>query len=109
MKRTEIAMIILIASASAIATFTIARQFLTDKVSRTVTIEQASPVSEGIVKPSKRIFNSDAINPTIEVCVESSSLDEDSTGDDCAMSTPSQSTEAQSPEVADQSTNRSDN
>ncbi len=102
MKRTEIAMIVLISSLSMFATFTIAQKFLANSVKRTVTIEQAKPISKEIAKPSKRIFNSDAINPTIEVCVESNSVDSGTSNDNCQMSTSAATSSEQS-----QSTNQS--
>lgn len=76
MKRSEIAMIVLIASFSMMVTFALAQSLLGDKVKRTAQVEHAVKVSESIDEPSQRIFNSTAINPTIEVCVEKDSDDQ---------------------------------
>ena len=70
MKRTEIAMIILIASLSMLLTFTLMRSLLGDKIERSATIKEAVEISEQIEQPAKRVFNSKAINPTVEVCVQ---------------------------------------
>ena len=111
MKRTEIAMIILVASLSMILTFTLAQSLLGDKIKRKASVEYTSAVSEDLVEPSKRIFNSEAINPTVEVCVESdnnnntTTAPEDATNDVCkgsattssaTDSSDSQSTDTQS-------------
>lgn len=76
MKRSEIAMIILIASLSMIFTFTLAQSLLGDKIKRQASVEQAAAVSDQLEQPSKRTFNSTAINPTIEVCVQNSNDDQ---------------------------------
>lgn len=72
MKRSEIAMIVLIASLSMLLTFTLAQSLLGDKVKRKAYVEQTNKISENIETPAKRVFNKDAINPTVEVCVEKS-------------------------------------
>lgn len=70
MKRTEIAMIILIAGISMGLTFFIARAFFGDAVKKEATIEVVSPIKKTLDEPSKLIFNEKAINPTVEVYVE---------------------------------------
>lgn len=79
MKRSEIAMIILIASLSMLFTFTLAQSLLGDKVKRKASVEQATKISQDLVQPAKRTFNKDAINPTVEVCVEKTQTDGDTT------------------------------
>lgn len=94
MKRTEIAMIVLVASLTMIFTFTIAQSLLGNKIKRKVSVEQTQVISEDIVQPAKRTFNGDAINPTVEVCVESSTLDASASKDgDCSMTTPTPAAE----------------
>lgn len=96
MKRTEIAMIILVASLSMLLTFTVAQSLLGQQINRTAKVEKAQAISKDLVQPSKRTFNSEAINPTVEVCVESNQSDGDedtSTGGDCSSSEPSLDTE----------------
>lgn len=89
MKRTEIAMIILVASLTMIFTFTLAQSLLGNKIKRKVSVEQTQVVSQDIVQPAKRTFNSDAINPTVEVCVESRTADiPEGNSSNCSMTTP---------------------
>lgn len=95
MKRSEIAMIILIASFSMMITFALAQSLLGDKVKRTAKVERAVTVTEDVTKPSKRIFNSTAINPTIEVCVEKSTDDQTASSDCSSPETTSDSPEAE--------------
>lgn len=70
MKRTEIAMIILIAGISMGLTFFVARAFFGDAVKKEATIEVVPPIKKTLDEPSKLIFNDKAINPTVEVYVE---------------------------------------
>lgn len=77
MKRSEVAMIILVASLSMLLTFTLSQSLLGDKVKRKASVEQATAISQDIEQPAKRTFNEDAINPTVQVCVEKSQSDTD--------------------------------
>lgn len=86
MKRTEVAMIILVASLSMLLTFTLAKTLLGDKVQRSAKVEQAREVAKDIDQPAKRVFNQTAINPTVEVCVERG----DGVGESNCTSEPSQ-------------------
>lgn len=79
MKRSEIAMIILIASLSMLFTFTLAQSLLGDKVKRKASVEQATAISQDLVQPAKRTFNKDAVNPTVEVCIEKTQADNEAT------------------------------
>lgn len=76
MKRTEVAMIVLVASLSMMLTFTLVQSIFGDMVKQSVQVEKATPISQDISKPAKRIFNEEAINPTVEVCVEGSNGEE---------------------------------
>ncbi len=111
MKRSEIAMIILVASLSMLLTFSLAQSLLGSKIKRTASVEQAQAISETIVSPAKRTFNSSAINPTVEVCVESNQADEDSdessSGDQCEASavTNDTTTATDEPAESDQTNN----
>jgi hypothetical protein len=67
MKKTDIAMIILIASVSVLIAFFVTRSIFGNSANEPVdvqTIERIEPTL-GDVNPS--IFNSDAINPAVEV------------------------------------------
>lgn len=101
MKRTEIAMIVLIASLSMMLTFTLVRSLLGDKIERSASVEQAVEISDQIEQPAKRVFNNKAINPTVEVCVQTGgvSVDEDATEsktNDCESSGATTETESDS-------------
>ena len=104
MKRTEIAMIILIASLSMLLTFTLVRSLLGDKIERTATVKEAVEISDQIEQPAKRVFNEKAINPTVEVCVqtdEAASTDEEVVADrggDCDSSRVSTETDIATPD-----------
>lgn len=70
MKKTDIAMIILIASISVIAAyFTASSLPLFQDVNKPVKVKVATPISEEVEKPDPDLFNSDAINPTVEVII----------------------------------------
>lgn len=69
MKRTDIAMIIFIASISILGSYFIAKTVVGDTHSEAVTVKTADPISEDVDEPDDRIFNADAINPTVEVYI----------------------------------------
>ncbi|QHN42425.1 hypothetical protein GII36_00935 [Candidatus Mycosynbacter amalyticus] len=98
MKRSEIAMIILIASLSMLFTFTLAQSLLGDKVKRKASVEQATTISKELVQPAKRTFNKDAVNPTVEVCVEKMQTDADGSTPDSPDCTGSDTTTTQAEE-----------
>lgn len=83
MKRTEVAMIVLVASLSMMLTFTLVQSLLGDTVKQKVSVEKAIAITEDIATPAKRIFNEHAINPTVEVCVEISGGDETGAREAC--------------------------
>ncbi len=70
MKRTEIAMIILVASICMAITFFIVRSAFGNIVNREASVKTIEPISDGLVQPSKLIFNENAINPTVEIYVD---------------------------------------
>ena len=67
MKKTDIAMIIFIATISVLASFFITRSILGDPNTETVTVKTIEAIDIEIVEPDKSIFNSDAINPAVKV------------------------------------------
>lgn len=69
MKRSEIAGIIAIASVSVIVAYIVANAVIGRPSSTSVTVHTAEPISEEIVKPDEKIFNKDAINPTVKVVI----------------------------------------
>ena len=70
MKRSEIAMIVLVASICMVVTFLAVRSFFGDITKRERSVPSIGAISDGLEQPSKLIFNSNAINPTVEVYVE---------------------------------------
>jgi len=70
MKRSDIASLILIASASVVvaffATSAIFNQFVTEEVS----VKTIDPITTEVVEPNPAIFNENAINPTVEVQID---------------------------------------
>lgn len=71
MKKSDIAMIILIASVSIlIAYFVMSSIPAIGKVGKqTVEVKTAEPITAELTPPDPTVFNSNAINPTIEVTI----------------------------------------
>ena len=74
MKKTEIAMTILVASVAMVGAFFLARALFGSEIEREAIVETTEPIivdgSKG-VSISRRIFNEEALNPTVEVYVDS--------------------------------------
>lgn len=90
MKRTEIAMIILISSLSMLLTFTLMRTLLGERIEQSAVVKEAVEISDQIEQPAKRVFNSKAINPTVEVCVQTNGETAVTPGDVATTETTSQ-------------------
>lgn len=73
MKKTDIAMIILIASVSVVAAFFIAKAVFGDTYNGKTTVKTIEKIDSSVVQPSDKIFNKDAINPTVQVEINSNS------------------------------------
>jgi hypothetical protein len=69
MKRSDIAMIILIASISALIAYFVADSVIGDVQEETVKVKTADPITADVEKPDPTVFNSNAINPTVEVII----------------------------------------
>lgn len=69
MKKSDIAMIILIASVSVIIAYFIANAVIGDVKNEAVKVKTADPITADIQEPDKTVFNSNAINPTVEVII----------------------------------------
>jgi len=69
MKKNEIALLILVASISAFATYFTANLLLGGRTSEPVIVESAVPISAELQPPSKDIFNTNAINPTVPITI----------------------------------------
>lgn len=70
MKKSDIAMIILIASASVMISFFIANQIPGLKLSeKGVKVPVAEKITKDVQKPDPSVFNKDAINPTVQTVI----------------------------------------
>ena len=69
MKKSDIAMIILIASISVLVAYFAAKALLGDSKSQAVTVKTTEPITSDIAQPDPAVFNKDAINPTVEVII----------------------------------------
>ena len=74
MKKTDIAMIILIASIGVTAAYLISMNLSFLKVPEGgVTVQTIDEISSDLVPPEPKVFNKEAINPTVEIVVGSDS------------------------------------
>lgn len=67
MKKTDIAMIILIASVSVLIAYFVANSIFGNVTKDSVQVKTIDPISATVDQPSEKIFNKDAINPAVEV------------------------------------------
>lgn len=76
MKKSDIAMIILIASVGVIIAYFIAANLPFLKLpEKGVEVETIVKLSPDVQKPSESVFNEEAINPTVEVIIGSGGAD----------------------------------
>ena len=69
MKKSDIAMIILIASISMLVAYFTANSILGDTQNQSVNVKTAEPISADVQEPDPTVFNPNAINPTVEVII----------------------------------------
>lgn len=69
MKKSDIAMIILIASISVLVAYFAANALLGGSKSQAVTVKTADPITSNVTQPDPAVFNKQAINPTVEVII----------------------------------------
>ncbi len=69
MKKSDIAMIILIASVSILVAYFVAKGLVGDVQNQSAKVKVAEPISATVDQPDARIFNTNAINPTVEVII----------------------------------------
>lgn len=67
MKKTDLAMIILIASVSVIIAFFVAKSIFGDVYNGTAKVKTIDRIDSFVGKPSPDIFNKNAINPAVQV------------------------------------------
>ena len=69
MKKSDIAMIILIASVSMLIAYFIAKSVVGDIGNQSVKVKTAEKITTEVAQPDSSVFNSSAINPTVEVII----------------------------------------
>jgi hypothetical protein len=69
MKKSDIAMIILIASISVLVAYFVAKAIVGDVQNESVKVKTAEVIDTKVVQPDTSVFNSNAINPTVEVII----------------------------------------
>jgi len=70
MKKTDIAMIVLIASISVLISYFVAKSIFGDVYSASAKVKTVDPISYKIEEPSSDIFNTNAINPAVQVQIK---------------------------------------
>jgi len=69
MKKSDVAMIILIASMSVLVAYFVAKAVIGDVQNESVKVKTAESINTSITQPDPTVFNSKAINPTVEVII----------------------------------------
>jgi len=67
MKRTDIAMIVLISAVSAGIAYFVASSFLGNATEQGTSVKTIDPITSTVETPDAKIFNEEAINPSVEV------------------------------------------
>lgn len=83
MKKSDMAMIVLIASISMMIAYFVAQALIGNTQSESVQVKTADRIDTTITQPDTSIFNSNAINPTVPVIIggqSSGSSSSNSTG-----------------------------
>lgn len=69
MKKSDIAMIILIASISVMVAYFVAKAVIGDTQNQSVKVKTVDSISTNITQPDSSVFNSNAVNPTVQVII----------------------------------------
>lgn len=69
MKKSDVAMIILIAVVSALVAYLVASLIFGRPSEASVKVKTADKITTEVVEPDERVFHNKAINPTVEVVV----------------------------------------
>ena len=70
MKKSDIAMIVLLASIAMLTAFFVAGSIPALKVTEKGTkVDSIEKISSGVVDPDPKVFNSNAVNPTVETVI----------------------------------------
>ena len=70
MKKTDIAMIILIATVSVLAAFFITDALIGEDAKEAVKVKTIDAIDATVAQPDPAIFNKNAINPAVEVQIK---------------------------------------
>jgi hypothetical protein len=73
MKKSDVAMIILIASISVLIAYFVAKGIFGSTSNASQIVKTIDPIDSKIVEPETSIFNSNAINPSVEVQISGTS------------------------------------
>lgn len=73
MKKSDVAMIILIASVSVLIAYFVANSIFGSSANTNQTVKTIDSIDSTIVEPNSDIFNKDAINPAVEVQINGAS------------------------------------
>jgi len=69
MSKDNIAKLVLIIAFTLMIAYFVGQAVLGGRTSKAVDVETAQPISADIVKPEEKIFNENAINPTVEITI----------------------------------------
>jgi len=69
MKKSDIAMIILIASISVMVSYFVAKALIGDTANQSAVVKTTDEITTDVEKPDTSVFNSKAINPTVQVII----------------------------------------
>lgn len=71
MKKTDIAMIVLIATVSVVVAFFVTNSIFGGSEEEAVQVKTIERIEASIDEPNQSIFNAEAINPAVEVQIDS--------------------------------------
>lgn len=74
MKKTDIAMIVLIATVSVMAAFFVTQAVVGNPASETVKVKSIEKIESATIEPDTAIFNKDAINPAVKVQINNNAV-----------------------------------
>jgi len=76
MKKTDVAMIILIASLSVLIAYFAGKALLGDAGQKSVNVKTTDAISQDVSEPTSRVFGDDSVNPTVKVTIGRDSNEE---------------------------------
>lgn len=67
MRKNDLALLVLIASISLVVAFLLVKTFFGEPKPEQTKVEKVEPISATITQPSERVFNDQALNPTVVI------------------------------------------